>query len=179
MKWTKALYVLAVLALAAGCAVSTASKDLQVKSWSKPGVDFIHLTAYAWKPGTDRGSAAAASSRFPGLVDHIRRLIVNEMSGRGFKLTGASKAELWVSFIVVPTAASRPGADLKSTSPMNPRPIGSSYERTGFLQVSIGVAGSDTPAWTGTVTGKSAGLLRHADQVEAAVHRVLAEFPPL
>ncbi len=179
MKRIERLYLPAVLVLLAGCAASSASRNLQVKTWSRPGVDFGRLTTYAWKPGTDGGSVAAGSERFPGLERHVRRLIVNELSGRGYTLTVPSKAQLWVSFTVVPTAASRPGAGVTGSGPMNPRPLGSSYERTGFLQISIGLAGNEAPAWTGTVTGKAAGLLLHADQVEAAVHRVLVEFPRL
>jgi len=173
--------IVLVLALGVGMACTSArgTKELQVKSWAASGVAFSSLKVFSWKPGSDGGLVKSSSDTYRPLVDRVREAIIGELEGRGYRLADSGVPDFWVSFQVAMTSARRVVPGSRESGSMNPHPLGSSYVRTGFLMISIGLPGHTDPVWTGSASGQSPRLLLRHMQIRETVHRILTQFPPL
>ncbi len=175
----RGLVLVVALGLGMACTSSRGVRQLQIKSWAAQGVDFPSFKVFAWKPGSDGGLVKASADTYRPLVDRVRRAITDELEGRGYRMAVNGTPDFWVSFEVAMTSANRGTPVTQAPGSMNPQPYGGAYVRTGFMMISLGLPGHDDPVWTGTASGQSPRLLLRHEQIRDAVHRILAQFPPL
>ncbi len=175
----RGLILLLALGLVTACTSSRGTRELSIKSWAARGIDASAFKVFEWKPGSDGGFLAASTNSYGPLIDRVRRAIINELESRGYRMAVNAQPDFWVSFEVAMTSANRGTPNAGAPGSMNPMPLGSGYERTGFMMISIGVPGRKDPVWTGTASGQSPRLLLRHMQIKDAVHRILTQFPPL
>ncbi len=169
--------VLAVLG--PGCSTSTSTSNFEVKTDVTPGVDFSGLKTYCWAPATIRGAERGEGESLKATADMARRALQKELEQRGYLQKEGAPCDFRVSFRLSQYHTASRSNQAPSSGSTEAAPVGLGMSRSGSLTVSVWMGERDKPVWSAVAAGSGAGGLRTEEQIRVAVHRILAEFPPL
>lgn len=168
----KALLGLSLLATVAvlGC---TTSRELSVRSEALARITYPPGATFHIVPVQDLG-------RYAALTRRARLAVKEELEARGFRVTPAPPADFEV---VVGARFSSGGLGASQQyskgGSYEPGAATSSPARSGVLTIEVRRPGEEKPLWRGSAAGLAANPVEARDRLAMAVHRVLAEFPPI
>ncbi len=168
----KAFSVLAALVavLGSGC---TTSRELSIRTEALSRITYPPGATFHVVPAQDLG-------RYAGLTRRARLAVKEELEGRGFRVVPAPPADFEVVVGARFSSGGRgAGRQYSKGGSYEPGAATSSLARTGVLTIEIRRHGEAKPLWRGSAAGLAANPVEARDRLAEAVHRVLAEFPPI
>jgi hypothetical protein len=158
----------AVLAL--GC---TTSREFSVRTEVLSRITYPSGATFHVVPVQDLG-------RYAALTRKARLAVKEELEARGFRVTPAPPADFEVA-VGARFSSGGLGASQQYSKggSYEPGAAISSPARSGVLTIEIRRPGEDKPLWRGSAAGLAANPVEARDRLAIAVHRVLAEFPPI
>ncbi len=168
----QALVVLTV-AVAVLCLACTTSRELSVRTTALDRVTYPSNASFFVLPNLNLGPSSAPSRRAQAAV---RR----ELESRGFKVGAPAQADFDVAVTArFSSAGLGAGQQYSKGGSFEPGAQASSLAPFGTLTIEIRRHQAAKPLWRGSATGLAASPVRGRDQITDAVHRILAEFPPI
>ncbi len=169
----KQAVVVLTAAVAVFCLACTTSRELSVRTEALDRVTYPADASFFVLPTLNLGPSSAPSRRAQAAV---RR----ELQDRGFQVVEPGQAEFDVAVAArFSSAGLGAGQQYSKGGSFEPGAQASSLAPFGVLTIEIRKHGATKPLWRGSATGLAASPVKGRDQVTDAVHRILAEFPPI
>jgi len=168
--------IVLVSVLAAGCASTQRSAEMQVRTEHEPGTDFAQWKTFriASEPSGPRDA-----SSYPQFERMVREALVAELEARGYQHANDGGTDFRVSFALAFSGTTmRDGLD--STHGVDTGPAESTRGKpTATLIVRMLHPGTSQVLWQGELGGVEIDAVNPEATLRKAVWRLLAEFPPL
>ena len=162
--------------LVAGCTASQRSDDLQVRVDYTEDFDFSSWRSYRFAPLPS--GAGKNEPRFEGLEQEARTAIEADLAERGYRrlVDGEPDFRIALDFASRGDRATNLGP-ARSSEPGSP-PV-AIPSKTNTLTLFMLDPDTGEVRWEGRVAGFSLDAIQFRAEIEAAVWRLLAEFPPV
>ncbi len=160
----------AAVALAlAVAACTTASRDVPVRTQVVRPASYPVGTAFRWVDD-DIG-------RYPALARAVREAVARELAARGYRLGGENaRYGIRASVRFASTTAAESGY---RHGTYEPGATQAPLLRRGTLTLEVISLPGGEPLWRGALGGLGSSPVEAAGRAAEAVHRILAEFPPV
>lgn len=175
MKLRKALGLMAVLAVASGCATSTLYDGIQISAVADPKVDLKSVRTYEWAIGASIMRDTTASWQAPNfdVNDEFGFLIEKELRDKGLRPVNKDP-DVYVAFLIVANVEQAKLVRDKAGD------LNLENDSAGALVVELMDPASLEPVWRGAVVAPVRDDItddQRRDRFAYAVHQVLAKLP--
>jgi hypothetical protein len=168
-----------ILAIAAALAVagcSTSAKELPVRTVYDRSTAFHEWTTFRF---ASVEPTAPVGAQYPRYEQMIRKAIVEELTSRGYTRIEDGTPDFRIAYELLFRSDAPP---LSMPEGGGPDPMAKSYAGstpTGSLVIRMLDPATGAELWTGSLANLKLTAIEPQKQLDSAVWRILAEFPPI
>jgi hypothetical protein len=167
--------VIVVTGLLCSACASTSHKNLRVRTEYSDTVSWTEMAGFRMAST----SSSTASARYPKLESMVGRILVQEMSSRGYERIVNGSTDFRVGFDLVFRGDTRYSEGASPYGVDSPPGSARGSGQVSHLTVKMLHPETSQILWQGTVTGFVIDAVNPEPELRKAIRRLLAEFPPI